>query len=294
MARWIDLSRPIEEGMSVYPGDPIFQANLFADYETDGFRGAKLALGTHLGTHIDVPAHYFCDGETLDRFPIDFFIGKGIVLDLTTVVGSESLRFELREPGRPAAITAEDLEPFEGVIERVPFLFLRTGWSSRFGESNYYTEFPSLTPEACEWLADLDALRIIGLETPSLASFPVAPTAEDDDAFRGAFDEEFAEMLPPKDLILPTPTEEALESAPLDELELHADAECHRILLGRRPPILILEGLVELDKLPAYTPEGNSGGKPAWLPENEFEVVCFPLPIIGADGCPVRVGAKIG
>ncbi len=293
MPRWIDLSRPIVEGMSVYPGDPIFQVAPFADYETDGFRGVKFSFGSHLGTHVDAPAHYFCDGEPLDAFPLDRFIGKGITLDLTSLVGADSARFELREPGRPATITVEDLEPYEKLVASVPFLFLRTGWSRRFGASDYYTDFPSLSPETCDWLCDFADLRMLGLETPSLASFPVACDADDADALGKAFDEEFAELLPNNILETPTFTEEEMESAPLDEVELHADAECHRILLGRRPPILILEGLIDLEQTPAYEVTPDRVDAIEARPEYEFDVVCMPLPIVGVDGCPVRVGVKV-
>ena len=121
---WVDLSRAIVEGISVYPGDPLFQTRPFADHGTDGFRGTELTLGSHLGTHIDAPFHYFIDGETLDSFPVDFFLADAAIIDLTSLVGVDSARFAARQTGRPATVTADDLAPFERIFETVPFIFL--------------------------------------------------------------------------------------------------------------------------------------------------------------------------
>lgn len=296
MRNWIDLTRPIVEGMSVYPGDPLFQSRPFADHAADGYRGTKLTLGTHLGTHIDAPFHYFCDGETLDSFPVDFFFGSAAVVDLTPLIGVGSDRFEGRTPGRPAAIGCDDLEGFAPLFERYPIIFLRTGWASRFHARDYYTDFPSLSPATCDWIADFPTLRILGLETPSLASFPELGGTSDTELALKTFDPELTEFLPDAAFTAASSAADAGTSedeTPLDELELHADAECHRILLGRRPPILILEGLVNLELLPSYGVVDLVGERVALDESRELEAACLPLNIAGIDGCPVRAAARL-
>lgn len=301
MARWIDLTRPLREGIPVYPGDPLFQARPFAEHATDGFRGTRWTFGSHVGTHLDAPFHYFVDGETLDSFPVDFFVGDAAVLDLRSTVGVDSERFAApRTVGRPASIAPSDLEPFEPIFDAVPFVFLRVGWAERFGRADFYNAFPSLTPETADWLADFPKLRILGLETPSLVAFPtegadVFPTSDDSDGARvRSFD---AEFLPDAPF---SPTSETLETfgdaepgEPLDEAEFCADAECHRILLGRRPPILILEGLVALERLPAFVPPNGPDARVEFDAAKAFETVVFPLLIERSDGCPARVAARL-
>ena len=61
--RVIDLTQPMKEGMPVYPGDPLFRTRPVADHETDGYRVTELSLGTHTGTHIDFPYHFFRTGN---------------------------------------------------------------------------------------------------------------------------------------------------------------------------------------------------------------------------------------
>lgn len=301
MARWIDLTRPLREGIPVYPGDPLFQARPFAEHATDGFRGTRWTFGSHVGTHLDAPFHYFVDGETLDSFPVDFFVGDAAVLDLRSTVGVDSERFAApRTVGRPASIAPSDLEPFEPIFDAVPFVFLRVGWAERFGRADFYNAFPSLTPETADWLADFPKLRILGLETPSLVAFPtegadVFPMSDDSDGARvRSFD---AEFLPDAPF---SPTSETLETfgdaepgEPLDEAEFCADAECHRILLGRRPPILILEGLVALERLPAFVPPNGPDARVEFDAAKAFETVVFPLLIERSDGCPARVAARL-
>ena len=298
-SRWIDLTRPLGEGIPVYPGDPLFQARPFAEHTTDGFRGTRWAFGSHTGTHLDAPFHYFVDGETLDSFPVDFFVGDAAVLDLRSTVGVDSERFAApRSVGRPVLIEPSDLEPFESIFDAVPFVFLLVGWAERFGRADFYNAFPSLTPETADWLADFPKLRILGLETPSLVAFPTdvsaSPQNADADRVR-SFDPEFLPDAPP----LETPPEalepfvDAANGTPLDEAEFCADAECHRILLGRRPPILLLEGLVSLERLPSFAPPSAAGVRVEFDAAKSFETVVFPLLIERSDGCPARVAARL-
>ena len=318
-SRWVDLTCPLREGIPVYPGDPLFQARPFAEHSTDGFRGTRWAFGSHTGTHLDAPFHYFVDGETLDSFPVDFFVGDAAVLDLRSTVGVDSARFAApRSVGRPVLIEPSDLEPFEPIFDAVPFVFLRVGWAERFGRADFYNAFPSLTPETADWLADFPKLRILGLETPSLVAFPtdgstgadVSPSASDASVAERvrSFDPEFLpDAFPTEPPFFPLETKFPAEKetgescaaaddapdAPLDEAEFCADAECHRILLGRRPPILLLEGLVSLERLPAFSPPSEPGARVEFDAAKTFETVVFPLLIERSDGCPARVAARL-
>jgi arylformamidase len=48
----------------------------------DPFNLALVSMGTHIGTHVDPPAHYIEDGITVDRLPLDALVGPGVVLDM--------------------------------------------------------------------------------------------------------------------------------------------------------------------------------------------------------------------
>jgi kynurenine formamidase len=63
-------------------------------------------------------------------------------------------------------ITREELEGAIGLNRSCKRLILRTGWDARFSSPSFYQDFPVLTPEAAEYLADL-GLFLLGLDTPS-------------------------------------------------------------------------------------------------------------------------------
>ena len=261
----IDLTRKMEMGMPVYPGDPFFQSRVVADHNEDGYRVSELTFGSHAGTHLDAPFHAFTDGETLDSFPVDHFFLPSVLIDLTLslsrpspVEKGDEMEEGLSAPF-PALITPETLAPFAPVFESVPSVILRTGWSDYWGTELFYERFPSLLPTSAEWIAEFP-IRIFGMETPSLSSLA-----------NFAFSEEASEIM---------------GGGVTEETFLHSDQIAHRTFLGRTPPVLLLEGLTNLDKLPAVTPE-TVGNYRDFL----FTLACFPLPWNRSDASPVRAVA---
>src|SRR5512139_922770 len=78
-----DATLPIHEGMLFFPGDPPFRIEPFLSRKKgDPFDLALMSMATHLGTHVDPPAHYLDGGATADQIPLEAMIGPGIVLDM--------------------------------------------------------------------------------------------------------------------------------------------------------------------------------------------------------------------
>ncbi len=227
MPKLIDLSRTLIPGMPVYPGDPGFEVETVATYAKDGFQTSKWKMVSHLGTHIDSPLHYVPRGWSSDQIPLETFFGPAAVISL-----AEPLR-KLRST--PAKITPAMLAKYDDAFRMGERILIHTGWEKAYGESQYFTSFPSLTPEAAQWIVKHN-MKLLGFETPSVSSIRSE-----------------------------------------DENTASEDAICHRILLRDKPPVTILEGLVNLDQLPVW---------PA-----TFTLSCFPWKVEGADGCPVRAVA---
>jgi len=151
----IDLTHSIHPSMPVFPGTepPIFEeANTI---EKDGFAEAKITFYTHTGTHMDAPAHMMKGGLTLDQYPIDYFIGDALVLDLTDITSEE--------------IDISHLIPFQDKISKVDFVILKTGWSKYWGEKEYFIGFPALSENAAKWLTEFK-LKGIGIDAISIDS----------------------------------------------------------------------------------------------------------------------------
>jgi len=80
-AKLIDLTQLLNEKMLVYPDTtpPTFEVTNTVD--RDGYREHHISMQSHTGTHIDAPRHILRDGRSLDKFPLDQFIGRAMVID---------------------------------------------------------------------------------------------------------------------------------------------------------------------------------------------------------------------
>lgn len=160
----IDLTHTIEPGMPVYPGtEPpvIRRANTI---ETDGFLEHQITMFSHTGTHIDAPSHILKNGQTLDAYNAEYFIGTGYILDARN--------------GTRREITRELLVQHGAVIEESDYLLINTGWSKHWGGDTYFSGYPVLDPDAAVWLTEHNRLRGIGIDAISFDSetgndFPV-------------------------------------------------------------------------------------------------------------------------
>ncbi len=86
-----DVSMPIHEDMLVWIGDPKVSIEKVATLKKDGVMLSHFSFGSHTGTHIDAPAHFLENGKTLDQIPLEKFMGRCRVLDLTDINHQEIL-----------------------------------------------------------------------------------------------------------------------------------------------------------------------------------------------------------
>lgn len=110
----VDLTAPLRDGMSGHPGDPRVVIDRVRSHETDGYQVTQVSLGSHSGTHLDAPRHFFPHGLTLDRYPITRFVRPGLVVDcrLSASKGEGGAR-EMTIPSLiDAPILTERLTPY--------------------------------------------------------------------------------------------------------------------------------------------------------------------------------------
>jgi kynurenine formamidase len=92
----VDLTLPLGAFVDVQPGDPPFAMTRTRSHQADGFEVTQICLGSHTGTHIDAPRHFFPEGAPIDAFPLDRLMGPGVVLDCRPAAEHERLS-RLRE-----------------------------------------------------------------------------------------------------------------------------------------------------------------------------------------------------
>jgi kynurenine formamidase len=151
--RIIDLSLPLGPGTKVYPGDPEVAFRPATRIEDEGYNVLALEMGSHAGTHVDSPFHFFGGGERLDGLDLDLFVGPAVIADVTGYGPRQRIGWESLAPA------AERLEP--GTI-----LAVRTGWSERHFGTQRYFEHPFLSAEACERILEL-GVRTLAIDALS-------------------------------------------------------------------------------------------------------------------------------
>jgi arylformamidase len=154
----IDISRPLAASTACWPGDVPFAYRLgwkIAD-------GASVNVGAieasvHTATHCDAPFHYDAAGPTVDRIPLDVFVGPCWVVDVRGVEDWLSRLSALDE------VHASVSQP--GTYHRpVRVLFRTGGWpdTRRFPDA-----IPTMTPETASLLGLL-GVKLIGVDLPSV------------------------------------------------------------------------------------------------------------------------------
>ena len=152
----VDLSHSLESHVQVYPGDPACTITPFASVTKDGCSVHQLTLGSHAGTHIDAPSHFFTDGKSIDQIPLASLFGPFVLIDLTHLNLSDRQIITWSD----IAASAEAERISDGVI-----LVIRTGWSKHWGTPRYY-EHPFLERDVAQKILER-GVRVLAVDTLS-------------------------------------------------------------------------------------------------------------------------------
>ena len=116
-------------------------------------------MSNHMGTHIDFPRHFVCDGDTLDSYPAWFWVYSRIAVIVMDQVEPDQI------------LTAQDID-FSGVPSDMEFLIIKTGFGGFRDDPEYWQRNPGLHPELAPRLRrNFPELRVIGFDLISLSSF---------------------------------------------------------------------------------------------------------------------------
>ena len=150
----IDLTHPISENMPMYQGTGTPKLNVVHNYKESGFMETLISMYSHTGTHIDAPAHLYANGFTLDKYPVEQFVGKAVVVDCRNLNEGEKISIQL-------------LEKKGNIINETDFILFLTGHSQLWGNHEYFNRcFPVMSHEAVEWI-NQRKLKGVGIDAPS-------------------------------------------------------------------------------------------------------------------------------
>ena len=81
--RFFDISQEIFT-CAVYPGDPAPAREVLSNMDRgDLYNLTAFSMCAHNGTHVDAPAHFFADGDTVDKLPLHKTVGHCVVISHT-------------------------------------------------------------------------------------------------------------------------------------------------------------------------------------------------------------------
>lgn len=145
---WIDISQPLQNNYAEWPGDTPYSYEVaFKKEDTGSVNIGKLTMSTHMGTHIDAPFHFSNEGEKVDELPIDLYIGRARVIDLT---GITEIGYE--------ALAQYDF----GGVERI---LLKTG--KREDLTLFPKDFVTIQADLAPLLRE-KGVRLLGIDSPSV------------------------------------------------------------------------------------------------------------------------------
>jgi arylformamidase len=152
--RLIDVSVLLRPGVPTYPGNPPFEIQPVKRIaEGASSNVSRLILGTHTGTHVDAPRHFFDDRPGVEGLQLDLLIGRTRVVDLPCRGG-------ITEAHLAEAGLQEDLR----VLLRTPNSAL---WNSQEG---FHEDYTYLTEGGARYLVD-QGVKVVGVDYLSVEQF---------------------------------------------------------------------------------------------------------------------------
>jgi arylformamidase len=146
-AEWTDITVALRPGVVCWPGDPPFESRAVASVENgDGANVAILTIGSHTGTHMDAPRHFFTNGAGLDTMPLDAVVGPARII----------------ESRDPESIKAAELQAL-GIRAGDRLLFKTRNSSARWDAQEFTKNYVSISPDAAHFLVER-RVRCVGID----------------------------------------------------------------------------------------------------------------------------------
>lgn len=151
-----DISRTLSDDLAEWPGDEPFHFRLTKTLaEGQSVNLGAISMSVHNGTHADAQFHFDGKGESIEKAPLEIYLGRAVVVDLTGAF-SQSKEKHL--------ITIEDLQPHAEEIGGTSRLLIKTG---RWRDSTVFPNtIPVIAADVPAWLQK-NGVKLLGLDLPS-------------------------------------------------------------------------------------------------------------------------------
>jgi arylformamidase len=152
-----DISRMLSNEFAEWPGDEPFRYRLTGEIANGGSVNlGAITMSVHNGTHADARFHFDTNGASIEKAPLDVYLGRATVVDLAQTF-SQSREKHL--------ITREDLKPHAEAIAATSRLLVKTGrWAD---STSFPNRIPVIAADVPAWLQK-NGVKLLGLDLPSM------------------------------------------------------------------------------------------------------------------------------
>lgn len=153
-ALFYDVSLPIFDDGLVYPGNPEIHIDLQQSVANGaGANVSHVDFGSHTGTHVDAPRHFFDDGSGVDELPLEVLMGPAMLVGFPDDVMAVT----------EAHLRGKDLDGQTRVL-------LKTRNSSYIRSRDFVRDYTYLAPDGAAYLVSL-GVKLVGIDYLSIEQF---------------------------------------------------------------------------------------------------------------------------
>ena len=166
----IDLSHRMYDGLKTHASHPRVIINDFMTHAytagrheppCKGFATTQILISDHAATHVDAPAHFYEQGETIEQQPLDKYFGPAVLLDVSDKLPEQPIDREMMEK----VMKRDGLEMLPGDI------VLIRAWAGEWGTPEFHNA-NTVTVEACQWLCK-HGMKAIGTDLSNIDYGPL-------------------------------------------------------------------------------------------------------------------------
>jgi arylformamidase len=152
-----DISRTLSSDLAEWPGDEPCRFQLTREKtKGESVNLGAISMSVHNGTHADAQFHFDTNGESIEKAPLETYLGRATVVDLAQA---------FLDSKEKHLITIEDLRPSAEAIAATSRLLVKTG---RWSDSTVFpNQIPVIAADVPAWLQK-NGVKLLGMDLPSV------------------------------------------------------------------------------------------------------------------------------
>ena len=152
-----DISRTLSNDLAEWPGDePCCFRLTRQKAKGESVNLGAISMSVHNGTHADAQFHFDTNGESIEKAPLETYLGRATVVDLAQAFLDSKEKY---------LITIEDLRPSAEAIAATSRLLVKT---DRWRDSAVFpNQIPVIAADVPAWLQK-NGVKLLGMDLPSV------------------------------------------------------------------------------------------------------------------------------